>query len=331
MFAQMGVGIIPYVLTLQQLVFKIYTFSTIEWHNHSQAFLKYGLSGECYYMKTQRKIRACHGILALLLACATMPAFAETPDTTLFNGYHLLYNLNFDRAHDVFTTWSKNHPEDPLGPASDAAGYLFSEFNRLGVLESQFYESDKQFDARRKLTPDPALRDRFAAALDQAEKRAKAQLVKNPQDRDALFAMTLSAGLKADYAALIEKSNLTSLHFTRESEHWSEQLLAVDPNCYDAHLASGIAKYIVGSMSAPVRWLLRIGGVAGDKNDGIAELQLTANRGEYLAPFARILLSIAYVRDKDRSKARELLMALQSDFPNNPLFAKEIARLDQRP
>ena len=195
-------------------------------------------------------------------------------------------------------------------------------------MEGQFYESDKQFDGRKKLTPDATVRDRFSAALDQAEARAKARLAKDGKDRNALFALTLSTGLKADYAALVEKSNLTSLHFTRESEHWSEQLLSVDPNCYDAHIASGIAKYIVGSMSAPVRWLLRMGGVPGDKYQGIAELQLTAQRGEYLAPFARILLAIAYVREKDKLRARELLASLQNDFPNNPLFAKEIARLD---
>ena len=35
--------------------------------------------------------------------------------------------------------------------------------------------------------------------------RIQTLLAKNPKDRDALFAMTLSSGLRADYAALIEK------------------------------------------------------------------------------------------------------------------------------
>jgi len=266
----------------------------------------------------------------LILTCASICGAAPNPpiNTSLDSGYKLLYDLRFDRAHDVFAAWTQEHPDDPLGPASDAAGYLFSELNRLGILEGQFYESDKQFDARSKVTPDPTVRDRFAKVLDQAETRAKARLTKNPNDRDALFAMTMSSGLKADYAALIEKSNLTSLHFTRESAHWSEQLLAVDPNCYDAHLAGGFAKYIVGSMTAPMRWLLRMGGISGDKEQGIMELRLTADHGEYLAPFARILLAIAYVREKDTPRALSILASLEADFPNNPLFAKEIARLD---
>jgi len=74
---------------------------------------------------------------------------------------------------------------------------------------------------------------------------------------------------------------------------------------------------------------LRIGGVSGDKARGISELQTTAAKGQLLAPFARILLAIAYVRDKDKPRAREILLALQSDFPNNHLFPLELARLEK--
>ena len=146
-----------------------------------------------------------------------------------------------------------------------------------------------------------------------------------------MFALTLSSGLKADYEALIEKRNLASLHHTKDATGWAEQLLAVDPSCYDAHLATGISQYIIGSMAAPIRWLMRLGGVSGDKQKGISELQLTAQRGHYLAPFARILLAIAYVRDKDKPRAREILVSLRDEFPQNPLFAQEIARLGPPP
>jgi hypothetical protein len=90
-----------------------------------------------------------------------------------------------------------------------------------------------------------------------------------------------------------------------------------------------VSRYIIGSMSAPVRWILRVGGVQGDKQGGIAELQTTAEHGHLLAPFARILLAIAYVRDKDSAHAKETLLGLQKEFPSNPLFTKELARLDK--
>ncbi len=246
----------------------------------------------------------------------------------LDHGFQLLYNLDFDRAHGIFSQWEQNHPDDPMGATCDAAGLLFSEFHRLGVLEGQFLVDDKRFENRPKLNPDPNVRARFDAEIGKAQLAARARLGKNPKDRDALFAMTLTNGLQADYAALIEKRNVASLHYTKESTMWAEQTLAADPDCYDAHIAAGISKYLIGSMAAPVRWLVRLGGLSGDKQAGVKELKLVADRGHYLAPFADILLAIAYVREHDNKRARELLATLRDQFPANPLFAQEIARLD---
>jgi hypothetical protein len=268
-------------------------------------------------------------VAALLLF--SLPALAAPASLSLpplDHGFQLLYSLDFEAAHGIFASWEQSHPDDPMGPTCDAAGLLFSEFHRLGILEAQFFEDDKQFENRPKLSPDPATRARFDAEIQKAQKAARAQLAKDPKNRDALFALTLTNGLEADYAALIEKRNMASLHYTKESTVWGQQTLAVDPDCYDAHIAGGISKYIIGSMAAPVRWLVRLGGVSGDKKAGIQELRLVADHGHYLAPFANILLAIAYVRDNDKPRARELLASLQVQFPANPLFAEEIARLD---
>lgn len=276
----------------------------------------------------KRKLATGLLVTIVLLSPCVLAAAKDLPSAALDNGYRYLYNLDFNRAQQEFASWESVNQENPIGPVSEAAGLLFSEFQRLGVLESQFYENDSAFDARKKLTPDPEVRKRFDATLERAETLARARLARQPNDHDALFAMTLSAGLKADYAALIEKKNMASLHLTKEATRWANQLLATHPECYDAHLASGISRYIVGSMAAPVRWILRLGGVSGDKQAGIAELQITAEKGRYLAPFARILLAIAYVRDKDKLRARQMLASLRDDFPNNPLFAREMARLE---
>jgi hypothetical protein len=171
------------------------------------------------------------------------------------------------------------------------------------------------------------VRGNFQAAVDHAQVLAHARLNKDAKDRDALFALTLASGLQADYAALIEKKNLASLHYTKEASAWAQQLLAICNDCSDVLVATGFSKYIIGSMSAPVRWLLRMGGLPGDKQAGISDLQTTAQHGHYLAPFARVLLAIAYVRDKDKLHALELLTALRSQFPGNTLFPREIARL----
>lgn len=260
---------------------------------------------------------------------AVPPAKAALPAESLKSGFLLLYDLDFAGAQREFEAWEKLHPDDPMGPVSEAADVLFSEFNRLGVLEAQFYESDSVFAARKKYDADPAQRTRFEQQLDRAEQMANAKLNRDARDLDSLFAMTLSNGLRSDFAALIEKRNIASLHYTKEATTWSQQLLAVDPDFYDAHLASGVSRYIIGSMAAPIRWLLHFGGVSGDKAGAIAELQTTAEHGYLLAPFARILLAIACVREKDFTRAREFLFGLQHEFPNNTLFGRELARLDK--
>jgi len=261
--------------------------------------------------------------IMLLLVCAflALPAVGQTR----LNGAGATFP--YPMYSKWFSEYHKEHPDDPVGPVSEAAGFLFSEFDRLGILEAQFYENDSAFEKRPKLKADPALRDRFQSALGRAENLAHARLAKDAKDRDGLFALTLSSGLQADYAALIEKRNLASLHFTKEASVSAQQLLGVCPNCYDALLATGFSKYVIGSMAAPVRWVLRMGGLPADKQGGIADLKTTADHGHYLAPFARILLAVAYVREKDKSSALQMLAGLQRDFPGNTLFPREIAHL----
>ena len=278
-----------------------------------------------------RAVTSCLGItfsVCLLLMLSAHASPVPLVGTALDQGFHDLYNLNFDVAQKDFAAWEAQHPDDPMGPVSQAAGWLFSEFNRLGVLEAQFYENDNAFERRAKVSPDPGVRVRFRACLGRASNLAHVRLAKDRKDKDALFALTLSAGLEADSAALIEKRNLASLHSAKEASVWAQQLLAVCPDCYDALLATGFSKYIIGSMAAPVRWILRLGGLPGDKQSGIADLQLTAQRGHYLAPFARILLAIAFVRDKDKRRSLQMLDGLRTEFPGNTLFPREIARLE---
>lgn len=282
-------------------------------------------------MRRNLKPSIAAGIVGFLLSTVSFASDLTLSLPPLDHGFQLLYNLDFDQANKVFANYERNNPDDPMGPTAEAAGALFSEFHRLGVLESQFFELDKRFENRPKLNPDPAVRAQFDAAIARAEKVAQARLAKNPKDEDALFSMTLVNGLQADYAALIDKRNIASLHYTKQAAGWADQTLAVDPQCYDAHIAGGISKYLVGTLSAPLRWLVRLGGVSGDKQAGIKELQLVADHGHYLAPFADILLAIAYVREHDKQHARELLASLKEQFPANPLFAKEIARLDENP
>ena len=242
-------------------------------------------------------------------------------------GFRQMYNLQFDDAHKTFRAYSMEHPDDPFGPTSDGAAYLFDEFNRLGVLQTELFVDDGKFKGRDKPAPDPAIREKFNVAMTESQKLADAVLQRSPADHNALFATVLDLGLQSDYLALVEKRDLASLAMTKRAGLAAEKLLAVDPSCYDAYLAIGVENYILGLNPAPVRWLLRLYGAETDKEMGIQKLQLTATKGHYLLPFARLLLAVAALRDKHRAEARALLQNLAEEFPKNQLYRRELARL----
>ena len=254
---------------------------------------------------------------------ATLP-----PADSLELGYRQMYRLDFEGALGEFEKWQRLHPDDPLGPASEAAGTLFAELNRLGILEAQFFVEDDSFLGRKGLRPNPDARTRFDAALRRSETLALTRIAKEPENTNALFALTLDSGLQADYLSLIENRNLAALGPTRRATEWARKLLAVAPDYGDAYLATGLSKYLIGSSAAPVRWILSLGGFSADKRQGIRELEWTAESGRYLAPFARLLLAVAYLREHDGPRARRMLEQLRDEFPQNPLYSREIARID---
>jgi hypothetical protein len=238
-----------------------------------------------------------------------------------------MYNLQFEEAHRAFNEWEQLHPNDPLGPTSDAAAYLFSELHRLGVLQWKLFLDDEKFKQSRKLDPDPVTRQAFDKALAKSEQVADGVLARSPQDANALLAKIMDLGLRSDYLALIDKRYLASLGYMKSARILAEKLLAIDPCCYDAYLAVGVENYILGLKPAPMRWLLRIYGAQTDKDQGIEKLRLTAQKGHYLLPFAQLLLAVADLRDQKRNQARDLLTGLAREFPNNTLFRRELDRL----
>ena len=142
-------------------------------------------------------------------------------------GFHLLYELKPVEARAQFAVWQASHPEDPMGSAADAASYLFEECYRQGVLTSEFFLDDKRFLGKIAIKPDQELRGAFFAADKQAQDLAQLRLKINPDDPNALFAMTLSLGMEADYASLIDKRQLDSLKKIREADKYSKKLLAI--------------------------------------------------------------------------------------------------------
>lgn len=275
-------------------------------------------------------------VAAFLLLGMAIPAEATLPRRNagtdaapefvpeLDAAFHLMYELQFAEARARLAAWQKDHPDDSFGHASLAATYLFEELYRQGVFTSAFFLDDKRFLEGVEGRPDEERRRRFLDAVHRAQDLAGRRLAASAGDAEALFVLTISSGMLADYTSLIEKRHIRALKFVREAEDYSKRLLAVQPNRLDAYVALGTANYIIGCLPGYKQFFLRIAGIKGDRARGISQIEQAARGGHYLQPFARIILALVSLREKQPDRARLLLQDLARDFPTNPVFHKEL-------
>ncbi len=268
-------------------------------------------------------------LIVVLCGARLAPAADVEVDGQIKEALDRLYNFDFEGAHRILNAHIAEQPDDPVGPGIRAAAYLFYELDRLAILESKFFEDDNNLSSKTKLKPDPQIRDLLMDALDQTEELAKARLEKNPNDVNALFALCLKEGILTDYKALVERKGLTSLKNAKTSNKYAVRLLQIQPDFYDANLTTGVNEYLIGSLPFFVKWFVKMDGVDGSKDQAFTKLKLVAEKGEYLGPFAKILLSIICLREDQPEKARDLLMDLSKHYPENPLLRKELARVTE--
>ena len=264
--------------------------------------------------------------ILLLIAFITGAAHAAEP-ATLDLGYNQMYNLEFGEAHRTFEAYNRLRPDDPLGPVSNAAAYLFAEFDRLRVLQTEFFTQDDNFKPSKKLYPDPAVGKAFFGEMTKAEALAVKALTAQPKQTNALFAMIMIYGLRSDYDALIDKRLFSAFSAMKKSRAYANQLLAIDPTYYDAYMAVGVENYMLSLKPAPIRWIMQLSGAETDKIKGVTQLRFTMEKGHYLQPFARLLMAVASLRDHNVNVAKEILSSLAKQFPRNHLYAEELARL----
>lgn len=257
------------------------------------------------------------------------PGLSQVPE--LQAGYKLLYEQKFAEAREVFEKWAAANPDQPFGQASLAASYLFEEFFLQRVLTSDYFLNDKRFIGGIEGSPDKARIGNFDASVVRARQLATKKIKKHPRDPEALFAITLCAGMQSDADSMLLKKHLEALKHLKEANSNAEMLLAQRPDAFDAYVAQGIANYVIGSLSSSARMMLWFGGIHGDRTLGMKQVQKTADQGNYLQPFAKILLALSARREKNEGLARTNLKELTEEFPGNSVYDAEYAKAMGRP
>ena len=139
--------------------------------------------------------------------------------------------------------------------------------------------------------------------------------------------MCIVTGVQRDYLAMLEHRLRESYAFIRESNGYAKQLLEADPTAYDAYLTKGFTEYLVASLPFYLRWMMSMDQLTGTREQGLNDLQLAAQSGQYLKPFAQLLLAMFYLREKKTAKTEELLAQLTEQYPQNKTFRAEYDKL----
>ena len=279
-------------------------------------------------------LRCCNFLTVLLLLSPAIsvgrvpsgdsPAFTAVPE--LSAGFDLLYEQKFAEARQIFASWESRNLEDPFGEVAVAASYLFEELYLHGVLTSDFFLNEKRFLHGIDGRPNPERMSHFGEALARARELAMVRQKTNPNDGEALFALTLAAGMESDAESILQKKHLDGLKHLKEANKYAESLLAGYPDAVDAYIALGIANYIIGSQTAGSRFALWFDGIHGNKKLGMEQVAKTAENGRYLRPFAKILLALAACRERQVALAQKLLRELSEQYPASELYASEYAK-----
>jgi hypothetical protein len=257
------------------------------------------------------------------------PAFSSVPE--LEEGYHLLYEQKFHEARELFQKWATQNPTEPFGQVSLAASYLFEEFFLQQVLTSDYFLDDKRFLGGITGTPDPGRIKAFQDAVARARALALDRLKRRPRDPEGLYSLTLCAGMQSDADSMLLKKHYDGLKHLKEANSNAEMLLRDHPEAYDVYVAPGIAFYVIGSLSSSARFFLWFGGIHGDKQLGMSQVQKTADNGHYLKPFGKILLALSARREKQDALAQKNLKELTEEFPGNAVYDTEYAKALGRP
>ncbi len=269
----------------------------------------------------------------LLSACALRTHAAPSPSPaseTISSAVRQMYNSKFELSRETLSAYSTAHPKDPLASSLRAASYLFSELDRGGALVHDLLKDDRTIAGAKTGHVDPVATAALNMAATQTRQEAAALLARNPHDTNALLALCIVSGVQRDYLALVQHRLRESYEYIKESQDYASRLLVEDPTAYDAYVTKGFTEYLVASLPFYLRWPMKLDNVSGTKQQGLDDLRVAAKSGQYLRPFAQLLLAMFYLREKQQPQTERLLAQLAHDYPDNPAFGLELRKLELR-
>jgi hypothetical protein len=237
-----------------------------------------------------------------------------------------LYNLDHEAAVQDFEKVVGRHPNDPFAINHLLSAVLIRELYRMGAMNSGEYANDS-FIGQAHRPADPVVKERIKQLVRQAERLENAELSRNPNNVDMLYARGVTRGQFALYTALIERAWFSALRNAVGARHDHERVLELSPQYTDAKLVVGTHNYVMGSLPLAVKIAVALVGLSGDKNKGIQFLYDDYRAHGETSVDAGIVLMVFLRREHRYGEALEIDRAIASRFPHNFLLLLEEANL----
>jgi tetratricopeptide (TPR) repeat protein len=257
------------------------------------------------------------------LAASDADRAAEDARALRMRGYDAAYNLDYPQAVAFYDQAIALDPSNPAGyRARAAAAWLHIIFRRGSVTVDQYLGSVHRGDVA--LAPPPKDdADLFAKNSAKALQLAEQHAAANPNSVQAQYDLGAAVGVTASYGATVDGKMMSSFRAAHRAFDAHERVLSLDPSRKDAGLIVGTYRYIVSTLSMPMRWMAYLAGFGGDRELGIRMVEEAAKYPSENQTDAKVALLLIYNREARYSDAQATCRALIAQFPRNRLFVLE--------
>jgi tetratricopeptide (TPR) repeat protein len=262
---------------------------------------------------------------------------AETSREVRLRALDLAYNLDHDQAIELLRRAIALTPDDPAPHRSLASVLWLNMLFRRGAVTVDHYLGSFTRSSVDLPKPPPELETEFRTHVARAIELAEKRVAGNPKDPQAHYDLGAAVGLDASYVATVEGKLVAGFRAARRCYDEHEKVLALDPSRKDAGLIVGTYRYVVSTLSLPVRMLAYVAGFGGGRDRGIQMLRDTAEydldtrtrtvpggaraeTGNDVRADALFALILVYNREKRYDEALQALERLRRIFPRNRLL-----------
>jgi tetratricopeptide (TPR) repeat protein len=263
--------------------------------------------------------------LLVLLGIFLAPASAGTQSSRDLRNRaaDFAYNLDHDEAFALLRQAVATDPDDSVNHRELAAAlWLDILFKSGAVTVDHYLGSFTSANAEAKKPPqelDAEFKREMAKAIELSEKRVAAA----PRDPQAHFDLGTALGLQATYMASVEGHMLAGFRAAHRSYDEEERVLELDPQRKDAGLIVGTYRYIVSTLSLPMRVMAYVSGFSGGKELGLKMVEETAASPGENRTDAQFTLVLLYNRERRYGDAMRVLNDLRHEYPRNRLILLE--------